>query len=111
MSLGKIFPYILSVIFVISDDEAWSDSENERKNYSLDKTNKKSTETNNNKDKAVTIKNSELQLTDEVCNSVSFKRKNCFTLLVIMIILKDWIRSSTIFFRVCVCNWICPLVI
>ncbi|VDP50722.1 unnamed protein product [Schistosoma margrebowiei] len=65
----------------ISDDEAWSDSENERKNYSLDKTNKKSTETNNNKDETVTIKNSELQLTDEVCNSVSFKRKNCFTLL------------------------------
>ncbi|CAH8656937.1 unnamed protein product [Schistosoma haematobium] len=50
----------------IPDDEAWSDSENERKNYSLDKTNKKSTETNNNKDEAVTIKNSELQLTDEI---------------------------------------------
>ncbi|CAI2733879.1 unnamed protein product [Schistosoma spindalis] len=49
----------------ISDDEAWSDSENERKNYSMDKTNKKSAEDNNNQE-AVTIKNSELQLTDEI---------------------------------------------
>ncbi|CAH8654550.1 unnamed protein product [Schistosoma rodhaini] len=49
----------------ISDDEAWSDSENERKNYSMDKTNKKSTESNNNNE-AVKIKNSEPQLTDEI---------------------------------------------